>query len=114
MSDRGPTITYVHAAERSDFWPVAQNAGLGVPFRYHGFTGFDSRIRGNSYNSKLYQTVLSSDQLFVSERLVVLGSLDAAKAIAAARHMEFDFVSLVNVDNQVTRVGLSELGGSYE
>lgn len=114
MMDNGPKITYVHTREKSDFWPVAKNVGLNVPFSYFGFTGFDSRIRGNSFNSKLYTTVLSSDELFVSERLVVVGSLDAAKAIAAAQHMDFDFVSLVDVNDQVSRVRPTELGGAYE
>ena len=109
-----PKITYVHTRETSDFWPVAKNADLNVPFSYRGFTGFDSRIRGNSYNSGLYTTVLSSDQLFVSERLVVVGSLDAAKAIAATRHMDFDYISLVDANNQVTKVSPLELGGTYE
>lgn len=114
MIVKSPQVTYVHTLEESDFWPVTKNAGLSVPFSYHGFTGFDSRFRGNSFNAKLYTTVLSSDELFVSERLVVVGSLDAAKAIAAARHMDFDFISLVDAKNLVTRVSPIELGGAYE
>lgn len=114
MKLAAPKITYVHTSERSDFWPVAQSIGLHVPFSYNGFTGFDSSVRGNSFNAKLYQTVVASDELFVSERLVVCGSLDAAKAIAAARHMDFDYISLVDANSQVTRVSPLELGGVYE